>query len=107
MLEPITLKIGDDRHRGWLVNLGPEGARISGPFGLSIGTTGNLTIPGIGDLEARVLAPTRDGYRLKFSPSIKQRAQIIEKLHTARALPGSDRGDIVRIIRELARALTH
>lgn len=48
-----------------------------------------------------------DGYRLKFSPSIEQRAQIIEKLHTAPALPGSDRGDIVRIIRELARALTH
>ncbi|UPU01359.1 glycosyltransferase (plasmid) [Bradyrhizobium barranii subsp. apii] len=107
VLEPITLTIGDDRHRGWLVNLGPEGARISGPFGLSVGATGNLTIPAIGDVEARVLAPTRDGYRLKFSPSVEQRAQIIEKLHTARALPGSDRGDIIRIVRELARALTH
>jgi cellulose synthase (UDP-forming) len=103
--EPITLTIEDEKHRGWLINLGPEGARISGPFGLALGATGRLTLPAIGDVEARVLAPTRDGYRLKFSPTTTQRAQIIEKLHTARAVPGSDRGDITRMIRELARAL--
>jgi cellulose synthase (UDP-forming) len=105
--EPITLTIGDGKHRGWLINLGPEGARISGPFGLSLGATGTLTIPEIGAVEAHILAQTRDGYRLKFSPTAEQRAQIIGKLHTARAVPGSDRGDLVRMIRELARALTH
>jgi cellulose synthase (UDP-forming) len=106
ILEPVTLTIGDEKHRGWLVNLGQEGARVSGPFGLSLGATGKLTIPVIGDIEARVLALTRDGYRLRFSPTTTQRAQIIEKLHTARAVPGADRADIVRMIRELARALT-
>lgn len=105
--EPITLTIGDDRHRGWLVNLGPEGARISGPFGLLVGAAGKLSIPMIGDVDARILAPTRDGYRLKFSPTAEQRAEIVQKLHTARAVPGSDRGDIMRMIRELARALSH
>lgn len=75
--------------------------------GLSVGTTGKLTIPEIGDVEAHILAHTRDGYRLKFAPTAEQRAQLIEKLHTARAVPGSDRADIVRMIRELARALTH
>lgn len=105
--EPITLTIGDERHRGWLVNLGPDGARISGPFGLLAGAAGKLSVPMIGDVDARVLAPTRDGYRLKFSPTAEQRAQIVEKLHTGRAVPGSDRGDILRMIRELARALTH
>ncbi|MCK1493318.1 glycosyltransferase [Bradyrhizobium sp. 180] len=105
--EPTTLMIGDEKHRGWLVNLGPEGARITGPVGLSVGTTGKLTIPEIGDIEAHILAHTRDGYRLKFAPTAEQRAQLIEKLHTARAVPGSDRADIARMIRELARALTH
>ncbi|WP_028349891.1 glycosyltransferase [Bradyrhizobium murdochi] len=105
--EPTTLTIGGEKHRGWLINLGPEGGRVSGPFGLSLGTTGLLTVPGIGDVEALVLAPTRDGYRLKFSSTTMQRAQIIEKLHTARAVPGPDRADVVRMIRELARALTH
>ncbi|WP_065756727.1 glycosyltransferase [Bradyrhizobium paxllaeri] len=105
--EPTALTIGGEKQRGWLINLGPEGGRVSGPVGLSLGTTGLLTIPGIGDVEALVLAPTRDGYRLRFSSTTTQRAQIIEKLHTARAVPGSDRADIVRMIRELARALTH
>ncbi|MGY3622322.1 glycosyltransferase [Bradyrhizobium sp. USDA 10063] len=105
--EPITLTIGDARHRGWLVNLSPDGARISGPFGLVAGAAGKLSIAMIGDVDAHILASTRDGYRLRFSPTAQQRAQIVEKLHTAQAAPGSDRGDIGRMIRELARALTH
>jgi cellulose synthase (UDP-forming) len=106
IVEPITLLIGNEDHRGWLVNLGPQGARISGPSGLAIGETGTLHIPAIGDLEACVLAPTRDGYRLRFMPTPQQRDLIIEKLHTARAVPGADKGDIGLMIRELARALT-
>ncbi|MGY3616221.1 glycosyltransferase [Bradyrhizobium sp. USDA 10063] len=105
--EPVTLTIADEKHRGWLINLGPEGARVTGPFGLPLDAKGKLSLPVIGDIDARILAHTRDGYRLKFSPTAMQRAQIIEKLHTARAIPGSDRGDIMRMIGELARALTH
>jgi len=106
VLEPITLTIGDERHRGWLVNLGPGGARISGPHGLLAGAAGKLSIPMIGDVDACVVASTRDGCRLKFSPTTEQRTQIIQKLHTDHAVPGADRGDILRMIRELARALT-
>ncbi|MFL6839701.1 MAG: glycosyltransferase [Bradyrhizobium sp.] len=106
IVEPVTLAIRDEAHRGWIVNLGPEGARVSGPTGLQIGARGALTVPLIGDVEAQVVASTRDGYRLKFTATPVQRARIIEKLHTASAVPGADRGDIGRMIRELARSLT-
>jgi cellulose synthase (UDP-forming) len=106
IVEPVTLTIAGQAHRGWIVNLGTGGARVRGLAGLQIGATGALTMPLIGDVEARVIAPTRDGYRLKFTVTPVQRGLIIEKLHTASAVPGADRGDIGRMIRELARALT-
>ncbi|WFU54730.1 glycosyltransferase [Bradyrhizobium pachyrhizi] len=104
--EPITLVIQGEKHRGWLLNLGRGGARISGPSGLSAGAAGKLNLPGISGVDAHVAATTRDGYRLKFSPTPEQRAKIIKKLHTESAMPGADRGNILQMIRELARALT-
>lgn len=105
IVEPVTLTTDGEAHRGWLVNLGPGGARISGPAGLAVGTVGTLELPVIGSIEAFIVAPTRDGYRLRFTPTPAQRAQIIEKLHTARGVPGADRGDLGRMLRELARAM--
>ncbi|MHC2338081.1 glycosyltransferase [Bradyrhizobium sp. USDA 4454] len=104
--EPITLVIQGEKHRGWLLNLGRGGARISGPSGLSTGAAGKLNLPGIGGVDAHVAATTRDGYRVKFSPTPAQRAKLIKKLHTESATPGADRGNIWQMIRELARALT-
>jgi cellulose synthase (UDP-forming) len=106
VVEPITLLIGEQEQRGWLVNLGAEGARVSGPSGLSIGEKGLLRLPTIGDIDAHILASTQDGYRMKLSPTLRQRDQIIERLHTVQAVPGVDKGDIGLMIRELARALT-
>jgi cellulose synthase (UDP-forming) len=106
VVEPITLLIGEQEQRGWLVNLGAEGARVSGPSGLSIGEKGLLRLPTIGDIDAHILASTQDGYRVKLSPTLRQRDQIIERLHTVQAVPGVDKGDIGLMIRELARALT-
>jgi cellulose synthase (UDP-forming) len=63
-------------------------------------------MPVVGDVEAVVVAPTRDGYRLRFAPTPGQRAQIIERLHTSRGVPGADRGDLGRMLRELARAIS-
>lgn len=105
IVEPVILTVGGEAHRGWLVNLGPGGARVSGPTGVEVGTAGMLTLPVIGDIEAYIVAATQDGYRLRFAPTPVQRAQIIEKLHTARGLPGADRGDLGRMLRELARAM--
>ncbi|WP_456779816.1 glycosyltransferase [Bradyrhizobium sp. USDA 3315] len=104
--EPITLVIQGEKHRGWLLNLGRGGARISGPSGLSAGAAGKLDLPGISGVNAHVAATTRDGYRLKFSPTPEQSAKIIKKLHTESAMPGADRGNILQMIRELARSLT-
>ncbi|WP_456797522.1 glycosyltransferase [Bradyrhizobium sp. USDA 4473] len=104
--EPVTLVIQGENHRGWLLNLGRGGARISGPSGLSTGAAGKLNLPGIGGVDAHVAATTRDGYRLKFNPTPEQAAKLIKKLHTESAMPGADRGNILQMIRELARALT-
>ena len=79
---------------------------MSGPSGFTIGDKGVLRISTIGDIDAHILASTLDGYRIKLSPTPRQRDQIIEKLHTVHAVPGADKGDIGLMIRELARALT-
>ncbi|WP_315764834.1 glycosyltransferase [Bradyrhizobium sp. SZCCHNR2009] len=105
IVEPITLTVGGEAQRGWIVNLGPGGARVSGPVGLATGATGTLTLPLIGDIETRVAAPTDDGYRLIFAVTPQQRAQIIERLHTASGVPGADSGDLGRMLHELARAM--
>lgn len=105
-VEPATLVVGGAEHRGWLINLGVGGARLSGPTGLQVGATGQLRLPIIGEVEARIIAPTGDGYRIALTPTPEQRDRIIARLHTASAVPGTDKGDVTLMIRELARALT-
>jgi len=106
IVQPVTLVVAGAEQRGWLVNLGVEGARVSGPSGLSVGAKGVLRMPFLGDVEAHIIAPTLDGYRIALSPSAEQRERMIAKLHTQRATPGTDKGDVGLMIRELARALT-
>ena len=104
-VEPITFTVAGEDHRGWLINLGTEGARIAGPIGFAEGTEGQLHVTGIGSLPARVVAPTPDGWRLRTTPDADQRVRIIAKLHTASAAPGTERGDLGLMIRDLAKAL--
>ncbi|MGJ4894801.1 glycosyltransferase [Bradyrhizobium oligotrophicum] len=105
IVEPITLTVDGEPQRGWIVNLGPGGARVSGPVGLATGAIGTLTLPLIGDIPTKVAAPTNDGYRLIFAVTPQQRAQIIERLHTASGVPGADSGDLGRMLKEIARAV--
>ena len=106
IVQPVTLVTSGEEQRGWLVNLGMEGARVSGPSGLKVGEIGVLRMPFLGDVEARIIAPTLDGYRIGLSPNAEQRDRMIAKLHTQHATPGTDKGDLGLMIRELARALT-
>ncbi|CAM5186043.1 Cellulose synthase (UDP-forming) OS=Bosea thiooxidans OX=53254 GN=SAMN05660750_02135 PE=4 SV=1 [Bosea thiooxidans] len=106
IVEPVTLLMAGQEQRGWLVNLGVGGARVSGVSDLQPGMTGVLRLPIIGDIEARIIAPTQDGYRIGFAPTAEQRDRIIARLHTASAAPGTNQGNIALMIRELARALT-
>lgn len=106
VVQPVTLRFNGEEQRGWLISLDVDGARISGPSGLEIGTTGIVTLPLVGEIAAHVAASTRDGYQLRLDPTPDQRDRIIAKLHTGRAVPGTDRGDIGLMIRELARSLT-
>ncbi|WP_181708558.1 glycosyltransferase family 2 protein [Chthonobacter rhizosphaerae] len=106
VVEPVTFTVDGIDHAAWMVNLGVEGARISGPAGFRTGTAGTLHVGGVGALPATVAAPTRDGWRLRTSPDPDQRASLIAKLHTARATPGTDFGDVAGMLRELARTLT-
>lgn len=105
-IERTTLLLSEDAHPAWIMNLGLGGARISGPSGLRVGDSGLLDLAGIGEVPARLIAPTSDGYRLEFSPTADQRDQLIAKLHTAHATPGTDTGRAGLVIRELAATLT-
>jgi cellulose synthase (UDP-forming) len=105
-VEPIVLILNGREHAGWLLNLGLNGARISGPSMLTLEAEGRLRIESIGDVPARVLKTTRDGYRLSLTPTLGQREMVNAKLHTMPAAPGTDAGDIGLMIKELARALT-
>lgn len=106
VVEPVTLNVNGEDHRGWLIKLSLESARIAGPSGLTIGDEAWLRLPIIGDVEARIVMATLDGYRLSLSPSPQQRDWIVARQHTANLIPGTDRGDIGLMIRELAKALT-
>ena len=105
-VEPVVLTLAGREHAGWLLNLGLDGARISGPSSLILGAEGSLRIATIGDVSATILRSTRDGYRLGLQPTTRQREMMIAKLHTVPAAPGTDAGDIGLMIKELARALT-
>lgn len=106
VVQPVKLRFDGLEQRGWLISLGLDGARVSGPSSLEAGAAGAVTLPLIGDVEAHVIAATRDGYQIGLEPTSDQRDRIIAKLHTDRAVPGTDRGDIGLMIRELARSLT-
>jgi cellulose synthase (UDP-forming) len=106
LIEPTMLRMGGEDHRGWLTKLGVSGARVSGPSGLAIGQTGFLRLPIIGEIAAEITGVLPDGYQMRLTPTPDQRDFVIAKLHTAHAVPGTDRGDITLMIRELARALT-
>lgn len=106
VVQPVTLRFGEAEQRGWLISLGVEGARVSGPSNLAAGAVGTLTLPLVGDVAAHIVMPTRDGYQIGLDPTQEQRDRIIAKLHTDRAVPGTDRGDLGLMIRELARSLT-
>ncbi|KQU50652.1 Curdlan synthase [Bosea sp. Leaf344] len=106
VLQRVVLETQGRELRGWLVSLGTDHARISGPVGLAKGQPAALRLPIIGAIAGRVRDTTRDGYLIDLEPSDDQRSLIIAKLHTASLTPGTDKGDIGLMIRELARALT-
>ncbi len=106
LVEAVTVLMAGQEQRGWLVNLGVGGARVSGLSDLQPGMSGALRLPIIGDIEARVIAPTQDGYRIGLAPTSEQRDRIIARLHTASAAPGTNQGNLMLMIRELARALS-
>jgi cellulose synthase (UDP-forming) len=105
-VERVELVVGTRRLGAWLINLGTDGARLSGLVGLSPGTEGHLVLPQIGTVSARVLAETQDGYRVALAPDPEQRDQIIRQLHTATGNPGTGRGDVALMLRDLARNLS-
>lgn len=92
--------------RGWLISLGTHHARISGPVGFVPGQKASVRLPIIGSVAGSVTELTRDGFVMEITPTEEQRSLIIAKLHTSSETPGTDKGDIGLMIRELARALT-
>ena len=105
-VERVELEIGSRRLGAWLVTLGVGEARLSGPAGLAPGQEGHLVLPEIGPVAARVLAETPDGCRLALAPDRAQQAALIARLHTAEGAPGTGRGDLALMLRDLARSLS-
>lgn len=102
----VSLRGASGLQPGWLVELGVDGARISGPAGLAAGEAITLAIPGIGTVAGSVAGPTGDGLRLALAPTAQERDAIIALLHTADVAPGTGRGDLVQMAREIARAIS-
>jgi cellulose synthase (UDP-forming) len=105
-IEAVTLYHETGSFKGWLINLGVEGARVTGPPGLAPGDPVRLHLPDIGEMPGEVAATTDSGYRLRTRPQTAQRDLIIARLHTVNQAPGTRRGNIGLMIRELARTLT-
>ncbi|WP_336490481.1 glycosyltransferase [Methylobacterium nigriterrae] len=105
-VERVELTVDSRRLGAWLTDLGTDQARLSGIAGAAPGSAGQLIIPGIGPVSARVLAETSDGCRVALTPEPEQRDRIISRLHTAAGAPGTGRGDLGLMLRELARGLT-
>ncbi|UTD25660.1 hypothetical protein DB459_00775 [Bradyrhizobium sp. WD16] len=59
----------------------------------------------IGGVEAFIVAPTRGGSRLKFTPTPASAPRSSSGCTRRAACPGADRGDLGRMLREIARAM--
>ncbi|WP_244471031.1 hypothetical protein [Microvirga massiliensis] len=79
---------------------------MRGADGLNIGHNGTLTLQDVGDVFVRITEKLHDGYRLSLHPTESQKIQILQKIHTADAVPGAAGGDLSGMVRGWMRALS-
>jgi cellulose synthase (UDP-forming) len=103
--ESAALLVGDRRYAAWVSDLGIDQAKVRGPGVIVADGSAALEIDAVGVVPVTVLGEATDGYRLKLQPSVDQRQRLIRKLHTVARTPGSTRGDLVAMAKQLARAL--
>jgi cellulose synthase (UDP-forming) len=104
--ELALVSVGKERFHAWVLELGVSQARVRGPSGLTTGHLGMITFDDVGDLSVQISGKLDDGYKLDLRPTPEQRIQILRKLHTAPAVPGASRGDLVVMVRSWMRSLT-
>jgi cellulose synthase (UDP-forming) len=104
--ELALVSVGKERFHAWVLELGVSQARVRGPSGLTTGHLGMITFDDVGDVRVQISGKLDDGYKLDLRPTPEQRIQILRKLHTAPAVPGASRGDLVVMVRSWMRSLT-
>ncbi len=104
--ESTVLLMRQKSFRAWVLDLGVDEARVRGPAGLIVGEAGAIALDGIGDVEVRVSGELIDGYRLELEPTHEQRLQILRKLHTLDAAPGTQQGDLILMVKGWMRLLS-
>jgi hypothetical protein len=90
----------------WLLELGIDQARLRGADGLSVGDRGTVALQEIGDVSVTIVEKLHDGYRLRLHPTETQKIQILQKIHTADAVPGAAGGDLSGMVRGWMRVLS-
>lgn len=104
--ERTTFRAEGAESRPWITSLTEDTVRLRGRV-LPLGTAGSLTIDGIGEIPARVIARYDDGVRLHLSPDAAQREALVLRFYAEGDLaPGIGRVRGPALIADLARRLS-
>ncbi len=95
---------GDRPRRIWIASLAQDTARIRG-LTWPGGTRGILRIPGVGDIEATVIAPLADGGRLLLQPDAATNDALLRRFYTEGDAPNVVEVRLGAVIDDLMRRL--
>ncbi len=104
-LRAIFAAEGDTPRRVWIASLTQGTARIRGQ-NWQEGTNGILQVPGVGDVEATVIAPVADGVRLLLTPDEVTNDALLHRLYTEGGAPNIGIIRLGPLVRDLARRLS-
>lgn len=93
---------GDTPRRVWIASLALDTARIRGLVWPE-GTRGILRVPGVGDIEATVLALVSDGARLLLKPDAATNDALLRRFYTEGVAPNIGVVSLGPVARDLAR----
>ncbi|SPJ25972.1 glycosyltransferase family 2 protein [Palleronia abyssalis] len=96
---------GEMPRRVWVASLSQDTARIRG-WAWETGTRGTLRLPGVGDIEASVMAQTSGGVRLRLVADAVAGPALLRRLYAEGDAPGIVETKLSAIVRDLARRLT-
>jgi cellulose synthase (UDP-forming) len=104
--ERVRVSAGHCRFTAPLTDISVTGARIQAPSPGRDGDVVRLRLPDIGDIQARIIRDTEDGFAVEFVDAEGQRDALIRKVYCSRYERPAARVHTGRVLRALlARAL--